>query len=107
MSYHPPYQRKTYIPREVAYSPDYTQRHLVNPDCVVENPDQMRAFVIEVLLLQGGDRVKLKEHPMFWPAVRAGLIRTTLDRKKGMVVTARGEQFLQIQQGCDDGQADA
>lgn len=94
-------KRKKYIPRDVAYSPEYTQRHLVNPDCVVEDADAMRAFVIEVLLLQGGDRAKLKEHPKFWPAIRAGLIRTVLDRKKGVVVTSRGEAFLQTQGGGD------
>ena len=98
--------RGVYLPREVRYGQDRTERMLINPDCVVQDADSMRAFLIEVLLIQGGDHDRLKEHPKYWDAVRAGLIRITLDGKK-VVVTGRGEALLQMATGGNNGQAGA
>ena len=98
--------RGVYLPREGRYGQERTERMLINPDCVVQDADNMRAFLIEVLLVQGGEHDKMKDHPKYWDAVRAGLVRITLDRKK-VVLTSRGEALLQTATGGGDGQAGA
>lgn len=98
--------RGAYIPREVRYGQDRTERMLINPDCVVQDADGMRAFLIEVLLVQGGEHDKMKDHPKYWDAVRAGLIRITLDGKK-VVLTSRGEALLQTATGDGNGNGQA
>ena len=98
--------RAPYLPREVRYGQDRTERMLTNPDTIVPDAETMRRFLIEVLLLQGGDHNKLKDHPKYWGAVRTGLIKITLDSKR-VVLTSRGEALLQTATGGEDGQAGA